>query len=230
MPRFVSASPRSSLWRRLAPAMTPFVLRFRISLAAPFPLQEVRRLAHPRKAIAFPRRCSDQADVGEACSPIAFFLCVCNNFVLTRERMVEQSKSVIIASIFITCRTTPFVLCCFPLNVLSLRIRVIHSFTGVPWGPPSTPAVTSPLISAMLPQPGRSLVPPIPATIPPAMLLPWLSHRHGWWRLRPRLKTMVLPARATRTTDGLRGLCCNPLALQLFSFFLIRFAFSCSLC
>ena len=187
-------------------------------------------MAHPREAMAFPRRCSDQADVVEACSPIVFFLCVCNNFVLTRERMVEHSKSVIIAPIFITCRTTPFVLCRFPLNVLSLRIPVIDSFTGVPWGPPSTPAVTSPLISAMLPQPGRSLVPPIPATIPPAMLLPWLSHRHGWWRLRPRLKTMVLPARATRTTDRLRGLCCNPLALQLFSFFLIRFAFSCSLC
>ena len=212
MPRFVSASPRSSLWRRLAPAMTPFVLRFRISLAAPLPLQEVRRLAHPRKAIAFPRRCSDQADVGEASSP-------------TRESMVEQSKSVTIASIFITCRTTPFVQCRFPLNVLSLRIRVIDSFTGVPWGPPSTPAVTSPLISAMLPQPGRSLVPPIPATIPPAMLLPWLSHRHGWWRLRPRLNTIALPARATRTTDRLPGLRCNPVELQLFIFFLFALLF-----
>ena len=225
MPRSVSASPRSSLWRRLAPAMTPFVFRFRISLAAPFPLQEVRRLAHPRKAIAFPRRCSDQADVGEACSPIAFFLCVCYNFVLTRERMVEQSKSVTIASIFITCRTTPFVQCRFPLNVLSLRIRVIDSFTGVPWGPPSTPAVISPLISTMLPQPGRSLVPPMPATIPPAMLLPWLSHRHGWWRLRPRLNTIALPARATRTTDRLPGLRCNPVELQLFIFFLFALLF-----
>ena len=37
--RFVSAPPRSSLWRRFAPALTLFVLRLRISLAAPFLLR-----------------------------------------------------------------------------------------------------------------------------------------------------------------------------------------------
>ena len=187
-------------------------------------------MAHPREAIAFPRRCSDQADVGEACSPIAFFLCVCYNFVLTRERMVEHSKSAIIAPIFITCRTTPFVLCRFPLNVLSLSLSRHRQLHGGSMRPPSTPAVSSSLISAMLPQPGRSLVPPIPATIPRAMLLPWLRHRHGWWRLRPRLNTIGLPARATGTTDQLPGLYCNLVALQLIIFFLNRFAFSCSLC
>ena len=57
------------------------------------------------------------------------------------------------------------------------------------------------------------------------MLLPWLRHRHGWWRLRPRLNTIGLPARATGTTDQLPGLYCNLVALQLIIFFLIALLF-----